>query len=275
MPIPAVEQALTNKRKRSKIADPSSWDRNRKKLCRESGKEYKTSSGKVAPARKAQEVDCSKCRRNCTNLISVESQIQINSEFWAIANKRLQSQFLINLVVNTKKSSTQTDKKSRRTCSWKYFLPYKSDKVRVCKNFFLSTLDISEARIRTIIKEGSPSLVAPADRRGRHRANQRPEETRDIIRKHIKSFKALPSHYCRQSTKYQYLASDLNMKIMYEMYTEHCLLNDSEFNLKFHKPRKDWCDKCFIFKNANPERQLQLQEEHNIHLAKKMAARKF
>lgn len=73
------------------------------------------------------------------------------------------------------------------------------------------------------------------------------------------------------------------------MYTEHCLLNDwqpekewlyrkifkTEFNLKFHKPRKDWCDKCFIFKNANPERQLQLQEEHNIHLAKKMAARKF
>lgn len=73
------------------------------------------------------------------------------------------------------------------------------------------------------------------------------------------------------------------------MYTELCRLNDwqpekewllrkifnTEFNLKFHKPRKDWCDKCFICKNATPERQLQLQEEHDIYLGKKMAALNF
>lgn len=87
----------------------------------------------------------------------------------------------------------------------------------------------------------------------------------------------MPSHYCRKDSLKQYLPGDLNVQIMYRMYEERCReLNkkpeklwyyrnifNTNFNLAFHSPRKDICDKCFTHSNS-AEKALN-QEQHGIN----------
>lgn len=112
---------------------------------------------------------------------------------------------------------------------------------------------------------------------------------RRFIKKHISSFPKVPSHYCRKSTNYEYLPSDLNLQKMYECYLQRCQEENrlpeklwlyrqvfkNDFYLKFHTPRKDMCDKCFRFQNSCEEEKNELRDEYEQHLKRKVSAREF
>ena len=63
--------------------------------------------------------------------------------------------------------------------------------------------------------------IVSVDGRGFHKYHVRiNDETVEEIKEHIRSFPAVPSHFCRQSTDRMYLKADLNMSIMCRLYVE-------------------------------------------------------
>ena len=92
---------------------------------------------------------------------------------------------------------------------------------------------------------------------------------RAMIEEHIELFPCVDSHYCRQESQRQYLASDLSISKMYNLFQEWApehhpnskipgkTMYESVFtgsyNLGFYVPKKDQCDTCESFKNL-PER---------------------
>ncbi|XP_039297731.1 uncharacterized protein LOC120354498 [Nilaparvata lugens] len=118
-------------------------------------------------------------------------------------------------------------------------------------------------------------------------AIKKSDDIRKSVIEHINSFPRVPSHYCRKDSKKEYLTSDLNISKMYQMYLENCKSNNiipekesfyrniltKEFNIGFHVPRKDQCDKCYVFERLSAEDQEENREKHSNHLERKNQAR--
>ena len=88
------------------------------------------------------------------------------------------------------------------------------------------------------------------------------EEDKKSVMQHIASFSRYISHYTRHQQEHrQYLASNINIKIMYKLYKERCLsqsntpvresyyryIFNTECNLYFHQLIKYSCQKCDRF----------------------------
>lgn len=129
------------------------------------------------------------------------------------------------------------------------------------------------------------------DQRGRYIKHQIPEQAWELVVEHISLFPRYVSHYTRtHQHSREYLASHLNVKIMYRLYVEYCqekscqpvketyyrhVLNFS-FNLSFHQPLKDTCHKCDRFKvvlDTAPTPELQVQHEIHLRKAEKVRAK--
>jgi hypothetical protein len=96
-----------------------------------------------------------------------------------------------------------------------YFL-VNDTKLRVCKDFFIKTLDISRTFIRTALKKRQTSTITSMDRSGRkEHPNKTSEKDLSIIRDHINTFPTLHLHYNRKDSTKLYLNSDLNQRRMY------------------------------------------------------------
>ena len=79
-----------------------------------------------------------------------------------------------------------------------------------------------------------------------------------IFKVHINSYPKIESHYCRSSSKLEYLESGLSTCEMYRAYSQATnnpvkmniyrrVFNEMKPPLKFHKPIKDQCDKCLTY----------------------------
>jgi hypothetical protein len=181
---------------------------------------------------------------------------------------------------------------SKRQNSLKYLLPHlelnKSD--RVCKLFFLNTLDISHSVVDNAHKKTQLPGVSSIDCRGKSdgcRSNKTSDEKLDIVRNHIKSFPSVESHYCRKDSLKQYLDPSLNLQAMYKLYIQYCekkgyekvkihiyrKVFNTEFNIAFHKPSKDQCDLCTTYKQATSEDKGNMYESYSRHTRNSKRAR--
>ena len=124
--------------------------------------------------------------------------------------------------------------------------------------------------------------MAQVDRRGKHVKKIMDEDSRHFVIEHIASFPKYVSHYTRSHQVHRnYLAPNMSLPVMYNLYKESCSLNDrqpvkesyhrhifvTEFNLHFHQPLKDTCQKCDRFDvilklDPNDRNSLQQQELH-------------
>ena len=175
----------------------------------------------------------------------------------------------------TKKAGPQ----SRKNSSVTYNLPINGQNVRVCKVFYLTTLDINHKRVWTYHNTKQQMGGTPVHLKwGTSANNVVPQEVKDGIRDHINSIPRVESHYCRANTKKEYLAPGLSISLLYEKYTKKCNeegtttgkqylyhhIFNTEFNLGFHIPKKDRCDACEAMKvNDSPtEEEMQKHYEH-------------
>ena len=128
------------------------------------------------------------------------------------------------------------------------------------------------------------------DQRGRHntKCNRISLNAQDFIEEHIKSFPAVPSHYCRKTSSKQYLSNELNISNMYRLYKEKCQQSFPEVipeskeaysnvfhtkKLAFLMPKKDRCDFCVGYENKREHTQEEIME-YNIHIERKNTAQK-
>ena len=124
-------------------------------------------------------------------------------------------------------------------------------RIRVCKDFFIKTLAISNAVVDTALNgRNCVGDFIGSDGRGHAPSKNKTglRETR-AIRSHIESFPRIESHYCRSSTTRHYLDQNLNITKMYRLFQEKCREGAEEDFLQPVSPsiyRKVFCENIRI-----------------------------
>ena len=165
----------------------------------------------------------------------------------------------MNLTVISKKKIIKQYKNVTRI----YTLDTHEGVKTLCKELFLKTLNVSNGRVERALKNKRANRGVPSiQKRGKNVKRKTVEEDKKYVMEHIASFPRYIYHYTRHQQEHrQYLAPNINMKIMYRLYKERCLsqsnttvresyyryIFNTEFNLHFHQPIKDSCQKCDRF----------------------------
>jgi len=153
----------------------------------------------------------------------------------------------------------------------------------------MSTLAVSSRVIFTTTHKKNDGIL-DQDKRGRHEnyGNVVNEEIKNGMRLHIKSFPTTPSHYCRANSSKQFIDGSLNIALMYRLYVEKCISENNsygkqsyyttifnqEFNISFHRPKKDLCMCCESYKNANYDDKVVEEDKYRKHQEEKTLSRK-
>lgn len=259
------------------------WNQELRKDCRQKGETYITKTGKTVHARSVREYQC-KCKFNC-NEIDENARQALFDEYWALGTYERQRDFILKHVAH-KQSSLCTGARRERSSIREYHIMSKEAKKRVCKSFFMSTLDIGKKVIDFAIRKQQEGGTILPDQRGRHQTSTKiPEDQAQFVHDHIRSFPTMLSHYCRKDTSKQYLDSTLSVSRMYNLYEEKCRESNISpvklhfyrqqfkmYNLSFHKKTKDQCAKCAKFQNTeNPN--TDDEAEYNKHMNNKSISR--
>lgn len=144
-----------------KPQEPSHWKRSQRKQLRNSGQKYITTKGTIRPARTVQPYE-HKCRYEC-HAFTEEEREEIFNVFWGLENFDLQNFYICEHVqiISPKKRKAKgigTQKTATRIC-------YLNGK-RVCRLFFLKTLDIGQGRYHGALTKKQLFGMVPLDRRG-------------------------------------------------------------------------------------------------------------
>ena len=292
IPTSPVTETIERRRSRKRLRWPSTWRRNVIKSQRAQGLKYVNHSGKIV-IEKTMGSPCGEaCRMKCYEAVIEENRENIFSDFYEHSSEQ-QDQLLASLIEETTKLRERmridSHNASRRCFTRKYYLLLEGQPTEVCLPMFCATFGISRKKARVISERkrlsGSSNII-PKDKRGRH--GQQPkiaEVDLDNIRDHIKMFPAYESHYSREKSAKKYLNSHLSIEHMYRLYEEHCEAKNippqkshlyrkifvEEFNLSFHPPASDTCEKCDAFKasliDATNEQKVQIEQARSAHHA--------
>lgn len=188
------------------------------------------------------------------------------------------------------KISNQKIVESKRKANCAYSFPdSKSEGIRrrVCKPFFMSTLNISHRVIQTIRKKFKAGFME-GELRGKHKNHSKvSEEVKEGIRNHIKSIPHIESHYLRAQTTRQFIDGGRTIAGIHRDYTDKCKLDsqpfgnltlfsrifNNEFNLAFYVPKKDQCDFCVANENSDNTNNESVSKTYAAHLEEKNLSR--
>ena len=166
----------------------------------------------------------------------------------------------------------------------RYHFDVDATQIQLCKEYYLSTLDISQRRVSYFHEHMKQSMseVPRCDRRRCHKGNRKyTVEQLNFVRKHIllQSFPRVESHYCRANTRKEYLEPGLTLVKMFEMYEEKSRQKEKvpvtlhmyrtvlnmEYNIAFHMPKPDRCDLYYSTKVNHPTI-FQFKRTDKIHI---------
>ena len=260
---PTASNVIVTPPSRKRKRRPQKWKRNIRKTARQKGEEYENQNGKVYCAKQVKELSsCTEnCTYKCTMKFTLSDRQNIHQHFWKLDDK-CKNHFYAKFIKQVEVKRRNSKAVKSRKFSYQYTFQNSSDVVRVCQNFFLKTLDISERRVYWFFKNkiDLTTGVPKSPIKGRHIKQSTSNEKEHEVRSHIESFPRVPSHYCRQNSQKEYLDTSLNVRKMYSLYKENCSgvpvkeniyrkIFNGNFNLSFHVPKKDQCDLCVEFKN--------------------------
>ncbi|KAE8740337.1 hypothetical protein FOCC_FOCC014154 [Frankliniella occidentalis] len=259
---------------------------------REHGDEYKNYKGVVVPKKKPKLIEC-KCQFPSCRTLTEEETSSIHEAYWELGNYSRQRDFINNCIksVPVKRHSTGAAKPRENSYEYYFRVPRGEDNredtdIRVCRAKFLGTLDIGKKTL-VCTKKNETNGFSKKDQRGKHAPKHKlSEQQHSAVVEHISSFPRVESHYCRQSSSFEYLDQKLTIRLMHKLYK---LVHDTrlhvgyetyrrvfkkDFHLSFHKPKKDQCSTCAAFKNLTDEQKSLGREEYARHLQNKELAQK-
>ena len=204
-----------------------------------------------------------------------------------MGDKNRQADYLCShIIVLNKKRDTRAN--SRRKQTLNYFFTCGERRVKVCKATFLKTLGIGEKTVSYALHKSTGTGQAHRDQRGKNEPGiKKPASVREAVRQHIRSFPAMEAHYVRANTKRRYFEATLNIRVMHSLYMDHCSQNgwtpvkecyyrevfNTDFNIGFHRPKKDTCNFCSTYENSSHDEKQKLQEQYKSHHVRKDAVR--
>lgn len=188
-------------------------------------------------------------------------------------------------------SSKQAIKRKRskdsnyRNNTFFYFINDGEGRRQVCLKFLMNTLDISQKYIYYTLTTQDFGMAKEEARGKCIPTNKTSDTIKESAKSFIKRLPAIPSHYCRKDSTKLYLPVEFkNIKNLYRCYKEDQtskgvdvvsekifrLIFTTDFNIRFHVPKKDKCIKCLRFEGQKPEDCAELQ----THLDEKEASKK-
>nr|CAH7713532.1 unnamed protein product [Callosobruchus chinensis]CAH7717262.1 unnamed protein product [Callosobruchus chinensis] len=155
---------------------------------------------------------------------------------------------------------------SRRNDTLVYSLKKGTEKMRVCKRMFLSTLGVGEW----------------TDMSMQNRKRCSTKGQKEAMKMFLNDLPKMPSHYCRSSTARLYLEPVFQSKMdVYREYEKYCGTKSQKpfsekiffktlekENIKLYRPRKDQCDTCIAHTLGNID-----DKTINLHQRRKDLAR--
>jgi len=274
---------------RKRKSQPEEWKANKRKKRRDTGQEYVSKAGATVPARSVKSKDCQKCRFRCSEKVPEEERQNIFDLYWQLGDYDKQRSFICSNVSVADTKGVHLDKK--RSKAFSFYFTVSNVKQRVCKAFFLKTLDIGKKTVDSAMNKMKNGVYVGSDKRGRNApGNKTPKADDDFVHRHIRSFPVVESHYTRKDTRRQYLAPDLNIKKMYELYKEECKkevrkpvsqmyyrkIFNNHYNLSFFQPKKDQCSVCTIYNQNKADGTLtpELEKKYTSHQNRKEESRR-
>jgi len=172
---------------RKRRSNPEEWKSSKRKTLRASGQKYISKQGKVVPERSVKGKDCNKCRFKCSQKVSKEERQNIFSLYWKLGDYDKQRSFICTNVTVAETKRCNVDKK-RRSKALSYYFTINNVRQRVCKNFFLKTLDIGKKTIDSAMNKVQHGIYIGHDKRGRKTSgNKTPKADEQFLHDHIKS----------------------------------------------------------------------------------------
>lgn len=159
-------------RRKKQIARPSEWlDTQRKrKILRNAGCAYVSSiSNTVVPARKLKPPCGERCRVQCGQKITELDRELLFKEYWGLRDINRQREFINKHMLSIKPKYRYTTTKKGRKLNNAFYFTIAEQRIRVCKAFFINTLDISARAIQTVIDKRTSLGTIEEDLRGKHR----------------------------------------------------------------------------------------------------------
>lgn len=261
------------------------------KFMRNSGKSYVSSSKtkKQFSERKVRSPCGEKCRLGCSKKINDTAREEIFSSFWNLAELQRQREFIVAHTEPIKPKYRYSNTQDFRNLNSAFYFEVSKTRIRVCKTFFKATLDINDRPIRTALTKKTETGFLEGDMRGKHGNQPTVDiEIKDGVRNFIKAIPRIESHYLRAQSTREYIESGKSLADLYRDYKEDrerqqlpfanlVMFNrifNGEFNISFYVPKKDQCDLCESFKNADEERKQELLNSYNLHQKEKELSRK-
>lgn len=237
-------------------------EKNIRKLNRNSGKAYKSTSGRLVESKQFEPYNCT-CVNRCYEKVNVDERKKFFDLFWNSGSYDTQTAIIGRSVHVRNKTETKVAHDSKREYSRYYYLPCQGVDVRVCKNMFVKTIQLDSAKVhRALLKVRSGDVV---DKMGRHTPhNKLSDERVNSVKNHISAFPAYVSHYSRKDNRNKkYLGPELNLSLMYRLYKAKMEADNikdqtvsqsvyekifyKDFDLGFKPPHKDTCKTCDSF----------------------------
>lgn len=141
------------------------WKQNLRKRNRQLGKEYVSVAGKSVRARTCLYKNCNLCPRKCNQHFSREECELLFKSFLDIGDLHNQRQYISSLIKIVETERTRCKTLSRRQSTMKYYLVKNNIEVKVCREFFRKTFNVSETFLRTVISKKDSTNVMAKDKR--------------------------------------------------------------------------------------------------------------
>lgn len=277
--IENANERITKRRKRGKFNK-----RTLAKKMRNCGEEYESiTRGRVN--KRSMKPPCQNCKLKCTEKIDENYRKEIFAMFWGMGDLQRQREFIKDStqVVVPKYQRITLNRKRERGSNQSYSIMKDGEKIRVCKQYFKNTFDLSDRAIRTTFEKTDKSTgVLSLEMRGKHGKDQKlDKELVKSAKDHIEKIPRIPSHYCRSQSSREYIDGGKSIAELHRDYLKerkesnlagisYCQYRAifKSYNLSFFTPKKDQCDVCLIYQNTK-----QNTVEYENHILEKDLSR--
>lgn len=267
------------------------WKKKFRKRARNLGKAYEmhTASKKLRNERKMKATCTEKCKLKCAMQFSEDERKKLFSDFWQLGNIEKQRQYIAtNIHVIQPKyryvcisGGTRNPRRPNNA----FFFRLAEQNIRVCKIFFMNTLDITSSVIRSVVEKKNKMvdvLLMEEDQRGKHQHQKSVDDSiKNGIKAHINSIPIIESDYTPSNTSIKhFICGSKSISDIYRDYVQICKdqkipfgnyklfyrIFTTEFNISFFSPKKDLCDVCTMYNNTKGDKKYNLKNEYDIHL---------
>ncbi|CAG9831150.1 unnamed protein product [Diabrotica balteata] len=211
------QSTSTGRRPKGRKRKYNNQTRDSRKKFKNTNKPYVNYRGIHVNSKEFENYVC-KCKNRCSEMVSVEEREKLFKKYWELGSYDSQTTYLGTLIseepVKRHYGVSSGDRAKQFT------RVYKISSIKVCRDMFVKTLQISTKRVNTaLVKIKSDSIV---DKRGAYGGYNKLSSTRfNEVIDHIKRLPKYKSHYRREEMQdAEYLESHITIEKMHSLYSE-------------------------------------------------------